>query len=307
MPGAGDEVKYFVMKYAEQVLRDKYKIKIDALEKHLKGVFQEPLQSALRIELAAEIAVILRNLFCYSGGRPLIKTAQMDKELLFPFYDHWAALNELSDIILVSNRTQDHHCTFESSLPFELDGTKVPSTWLTYQSWVNHIVFDLKMEGDPPLTRENVIKILADKDGAHTDESIDPFLSSLKTTYGTRFNMTIANDDCDVECSNLLSETVLSIAIEAVFAFKYHPKVWRYGHVQDRLLRVFDYSFDKYKRYKFMVCTPEVNQYSTNRLYDCQIKDYPIGMVDLQFIDRSFPVYVIDVENLDDSRGEKSR
>lgn len=103
------------MKYAEKVLRDKFKTKIDALEKHLKGVFQEPPQSALRIELAAEIAVILRNLFCYSGGRPLIKTAQLDKELLFPFYDHWAALNELCDIILVPNRTQYNNCTFDDS------------------------------------------------------------------------------------------------------------------------------------------------------------------------------------------------
>ena len=286
------------MKYAEKVLRDKFKTKIDALKKQLQGVFQEPPQSALRIELAAEIAVILRNLFCYSGGRPLIKTAQMDKELLFPFNNHMAALNELSDIILVSSCSRGNNCTFESSLPFELDGTKVPSTWLTYQSWINHIVVDLKMEGYPPLTRENVIKILADKDGAHTDENIDPFLASLKTTYGTLLNMTIANEDCEVKCSNLLGETVLSIAIEAVFAFDYHPKVWRYGHEQDRLLRVFDYSFDKYKRYKYTVCTLAVNQYSTNRLYDCQIKDYPIGMVDLQFLDRSFPVFVIDVEKL---------
>ena len=143
-----------------------------------------------------------------------------------------------------------------------------------------------------------LFSILADKDGAHTDENIDPFLTSLKTTYGTRLNITIANEDCEVDCSNLLSETVLSIAIEAVFAFKYHPKVLRYGHELDRLLRVLDYSFDKYKRYKYMICTPAVNQYSTNRLYDCQIMDYPIGMVDLQFLDRLFRVYVIDVGRL---------
>ena len=66
------------------------------------------------------------------------------------------------------------------------------------------------------------------------------------------------------------------------------------------MLRVFDYSFDRYKRYKYMVCTPAVNQYSTNKLYDCRIKDYPIGVVYLQFLDWSFSVYVIDVEKLGD-------
>ena len=284
------------MRYAEKILKDKFNTKIIALEKHLKNVCQEPPQSSLRIELAAEIAVILRNLFCYSGGRPLVITAKLDKELLFPFYDHRTALNELSDIILVTNRIQGNRCIFESSLPFELDGTKVPATWLTYQSWINHIVVDLKMAGYPPLTRENVIKILADKYGAHTDETIDPFLASVKISYGTRFNMAIANVDCEVDFSNLLSETVLSIAKEVIFSYEYHPKLGRCGHEHNRLLRVFDYSFDKYKRYKFMVCTPAVNQYSTNKLYNCQIKDYPISMVDLQFIDRLFPVYVIDVE-----------
>ncbi|MCR4829395.1 MAG: hypothetical protein K5864_08035 [Bacteroidales bacterium] len=297
------------MKKSELELRRVFKRKITMLEKLLELTSQEELLSEQRREYAALMAVELRSLFCHSGGDPLIKNALMDKELLFPFYDHMTPLNELSDFILVAIHSNGQYCTFDSSLTIALDGTQVPSTWLSYYSWINHIVVDLKAAQYPPLTRENIIKIVADKNGAHVDPDIHPFLELIETSNIMPFNISIDNKPCKADCCNLLNETIYSIAKEAVFAYKYKPLVWSKGKEKEehRMLRVFDYSFDSYNRYKYMVCNPIINQYSTNRIYGCKISDFPIDLSELLFKNRIFPAYVIKVEGIIPQQGKKER
>lgn len=80
-----------------------FRTKVVSIEKLLDMVSQEDLLSEQRKELLALIAVELRALFCFSGGEPLMKTAEMTKDMIFPLYDRLTPFNELSNFILVVN------------------------------------------------------------------------------------------------------------------------------------------------------------------------------------------------------------
>ena len=52
---------------------------------------------------------------------------------------------------------------------FCLTGHNYAPYWLNYKSWINEIVVDFKHEGYTPKSRADIIKIVADKTGAHVD------------------------------------------------------------------------------------------------------------------------------------------
>ena len=284
-------------------LRKMFKTKVASIEKLLDTVSKEDLLSEHRKEFLALVAVELRAMFCYSGGEPLIKTAEMTKDMIFPLYDRLTPFNELSDFFLVVNdRVKDKVSYFRSSTITALDGSKVPTTWLSYYSWINQIVVDFKTDGYPPLTRAEIIKIVADKNGAHVDPKGHPYLDMMNPFNNGWLVISINGEGqqpFDVDCENVLCETVYSIAKEVVFSYKYMnkpPIMWPAKSKPDFNARVYDYSDEKNKRYKFTVCAPDVKQYNSNRLYPCTITDFPVHAYDLLFKSRTFFVEMIKVE-----------
>lgn len=291
------------MKRKTLELRKMFKTKVASIEKLLDTVSKEDLLSEQRKEFLALVAVELRAMFCYSGGDPLMKTAEMTQFMIFPLYDRLTPFNELSDLILVENdHIKDNVSYFRSSTSIELDGLSVPSTWLSYYGWINQIVIDFKTEGYPPLSRAEIIKIVANKNGAHVDPKGHQYLDRMNPYNNGWFVISINGEgqqQFDVDCGNILCETVYSIAKEVVFSYKYlnkPPIMWPAKPKSDFNARVYDYSDEKTKRYKFTVCTPDVRQYSTNRLYPCTITDFPVHTYDLLFKNRTFFVEIINVE-----------
>ena len=264
---------------------------------------REKLLSDKRKEFLVLVAVELRSMFCNSGGAPLITNAQLESDLIFPLHDKLTPFNELSDMILVGTHCKDKKCTFQTAI--ELDGTQVAVTWLSYQSWINQIVIDLKVAEYAPLTREEVIKIVADRNGAHVDPRIHEFVGLIETTNVMPFNIVINGESCEADCSNLLCETICSIANEVVYAYKYvfKPRMSPRNPNPSLKLRVFDYtsvnekSNKETKRYKYTICSSTVNLYNTNKFYECKITSHPFKAYDMVFKERVFPVDVIRIED----------
>ena len=287
------------MKRSELELRKTFKRKVDAIEKYLEMVSQEEPLSELRQELGVQIAVNLRSLFCHSSCEPLITSAHLENYLIFPLYDRLTPFNELRDFLLVGNQCKEQQCTFKSETAYRLDGTQVPSTWLSYQSWINQIVIDIKAEDYPPVSRLEIIKILADKEGAHVDPKIHPFVRLIESNNVMPLKIMIEDKECEADCSNLLCESVITMAKEVVFSYKYlnkPPVMWPRKSEQGFMLRVFDFSDEKFKRYKYSICKDCINLYDTNRNWPCRISSYPISSYDLLFRSATFSVDFIQIE-----------
>lgn len=151
-------------------LRKTFKAKINKIESFLKLADQAGLQTEERREILASVAVDLRLLFCYSSREPLIETAQMTEEMIFPLYDTNEPFSVLSEFMLVQqNEFENDRCTFRAQTKVPLNGTQLCPYWLNYKSWINEIVVDFKHEGYTPKSRADIIKIVADKTGAHVD------------------------------------------------------------------------------------------------------------------------------------------
>lgn len=70
-------------------------------------------------------------------------------------------------------------------------------------------VIDFKEEGYPPLSREEVIKTVADKNGAHDDVTLDKYSACLKEGEVVFLEVVIGGQKCLFDGCNLLSGTVL--------------------------------------------------------------------------------------------------
>ena len=287
------------MKRSELELRKTFKRKVAAIEKYLEMISQEEPLAELRLEMSVQMAVNLRSLFCHSSCEPLITSARMEDHLIFPLYDRLTPFNEQRDYMLVGCQCKEQKCTFKSEAAYLLDGTQVPSTWLSYQSWINQIVIDIKAAEYAPLSRLEVIKILADREGAHVDPKVHPFVRLIESKNVMPFIVVIEGKECEADCGNLLCETIITMAKEVVFAYKYlnkPPIMWPRNPNPGFLLRVFDYSDEKFKRYKFTICKDDINLYDTNRNWPCKISSHPINSYDLLFKSATFPVDIIQIE-----------
>lgn len=121
----------------------------------------------------------------------------------------------------------------------------------------------------------------------------DP-LSELRQEIAIQIAVSLRALFCHSSC-----EPLITMAKEVVFAFKYlnkPPIMWPHKSEQGFMLRVFDYSDGKNKRYKYSVCKDDPNLYDTNRKWPCRISSHPISSYDLLFRIATFLVYIIRIE-----------
>lgn len=283
------------MKRTIQELRITFRRKVSVIEKLLSMAQKEDVLSDDRKELLTQVAVELRSLFCYSSGPALIHSAELSGTMLFPFHDSLTAFNVLRQFSLVSCRIKDKKSTFVKGIDLR---NKVAPFWLSYDSWIDEIVIDVKKEGYHPLTRREVIKLLADKEGAHVDIKVDPFVELIESEDVMSLRFFVNGEECEGDCRNLFSETVFSIAEEVVYSYKYAcPPILREREPdRDLVVGLLDFSDEKTKRYKYTICNPQINLYSTNKAYGCNISHRKVAYYDLQFGRSNYKVNVIRVE-----------
>lgn len=285
------------MKKDLSVIRKAFGEKITLLERLLNQARQEAITSEQRKELAALIAVMLRALFCKDGkGTSLISSCQLETDFIFPLRNNMEVYNELRGTMLVDYRISGEKCCFHAT---SLPSDQVPVNYLSFYSWVNEVVVDFKMDGYPPLSREEVIKIIADKNGAHYDVNLEKYSECLESGHVVFLEVLIGGEKCLFDGRNLLTETILAIADEALFSYHYLRRLEITSPSASEFeLNLFDYSDEKWKRYKYSICSPVINKYNSNRFYPCTIKTYPFMTYNVTLKKRIFRVGVVDVEAL---------
>ena len=285
------------MKRDLATLRSAFGQKIDFLGRLLNQAKQEAIMSEQRNEIAAIIAVILRSLFCKdSSGIPLISSSQLEGNFIFPLRSSLEVYNELKGTMLVEYRINGEMCCFSAS---SLSPDQVPVNYLSFYSWINEVVIDFKAEGYPPLSREDVIKTIADKNGAHYDVNIDKYSACLETNKVVFLEVLIDGKKSLFDSCNLLTETMLSIADEVLFSYKYlrRPELTS-PKMSDLELRIFAYRCGERNRYKYSICSSMINKYNTNRFYPCSITTYPFATYYLKFRESYFRVGVVRAEEI---------
>lgn len=202
-------------KISTENLQGLFRARINTIKGNLKLAAQEELGSDERNDIIANVAVALRTLFCTVQSQPLIKSAQMEHELFFPLQDNCAHDNLLSYFLLAGRKTiKDGKCCFEYHMP--LNEEILPRTIMSYKSWLYEAVIDLKLQGFPPYSRRDVIRIVADRIGAHVDEELHPVMSEIEQANKWPLVMAIDLDGERFDSGNLLYETVFAIAEEVL-------------------------------------------------------------------------------------------
>lgn len=285
------------MKRELPTLRKTYGEKISLMENLLDQARKAEVLSERRNEIAALIAVMLRALFCKDrNGIPLISSSQLEDTSIFPLRNGMEVYNELKGTMLVEYRINKEMCSFSAS---SLSPDQVPANYLSFYSWINEVVIDFKEDGYPPLSREEVIKTVADKNGAHYDVKLDKYSACLEAGKVVFLEVMMDGKKCLFDARNLLTETVLSIADEVVFSNKYLRRPGLSSPtITDWELRVFDYSCDGRSKYKYSISSSKINKYNTNRFYSCSITTHPLTTYNLMFRNRSFCVGVIRIEDV---------
>ena len=284
------------MKRSVSTLRHSFGDKVTLLERLLNQSKNESPLSALRNEYAYTIAVILRSLYCKdASGIPLVESSQFVDDIIYPFRNPLDVFNEFKGTMLVDYEISNDRCCFSAS---SLSDNLVPSSYLSYYSWINEVVVDFKMEGYPPLTRGEVIKTVADKNGAHFDVNLDKYSAGLEQGKVIFLTIIINGEEYLFDCRNLLTETVLSIADEVVFSYKYLRNYELTSQsTSEFVLFVYNYSIGECCKYKYSICSPIVKKYNTNKYYPCEVTTYPWSTYELRFSDRAFSVGIIHVES----------
>ena len=158
------------------------------LDQKLKGIrnlltlaLASDLESDERVEYSNSIATSLRAILFgdkSNNYKSLIHRVEVDKKLLFPIYDVLACIKLLPtyNLLQFSIHGSDIKVEISASI-FKTGGFW--GTYVTFDSWLNEIVIDTKMQGVEPLSRLLIIKIISDTIGAHVDDSIEEHIFNM--------------------------------------------------------------------------------------------------------------------------------
>lgn len=208
------------MKRPLEELEAKFDTKIRSLEKQLEHI--DELDVNMRIEVACQMAVNLRVLFCYSGGESLAKQCDYCDKIIFPFRGGAEILNILPTYSMVSIKIKDDIVKF-NALDDINNELMIPKLYLNMENWLSEIVINFKNRNYQPLSRNTIIKIIADNEGgAHVGSSMHRIVEYVRTNNVMPIQVVYGDKVCEADCSNLLIETLIAISRDAVFAYKHY-------------------------------------------------------------------------------------
>lgn len=272
--------------------------KIRYVAEQVKNATQKPLLSEMREEYANQIAVALRTLVTFTSScESLAKRCGYDKKLFFPLYDPIAACSLIPQYNLV-NVTWNNEKMGTFCVKDDLDDNqKVRTTYMTFDCWKSESVIDFLSNDFAPLSREQVIRIVADKLGAHVDSKIEEHLFKVETDHILPVFLEADGTVYYGDGKNLFTETVLGIAKELVFACKY--TCWgRLESAGDPSYLLFAQAYETPKKYvtkKYVVSRVHINAYNANRFFPCEITESPLKRYIIPFRQRTFDVGIIGV------------
>ena len=274
-------------------LEKEFSKRIDYLAEQVKNALQHPVSSEMREEYANSIAVTLRTLVTYTTGcESLCKQCNYNNLLFFPLYSPIAAQNLLPqyNLVGVSCNGNDKTCVF--FVNDDLDNKEiVRSIYLTFEKWKNEVIIDFLSDDFKPLSRENVIRIVADKVGAHVDSAIEEHL--YKIEHDNILPITVEQNGIKYKGDgrNLFCETIIGIAIELVFAV--HYTMWKQFPAVHNAKSATVYQQDYDGVQKYTVSYFNINAYNANPYFPCSVTEYPLNVYRLPFRERTFEIGII--------------
>ncbi|MBQ0010332.1 MAG: hypothetical protein KBS76_04445 [Ruminococcus sp.] len=275
-------------------LEKEFSDRIEFLSAQVKSALQLPIASDMRTQYANTIAVTLRALVTYTTNcESLCKRCNYDSSLFFPLYSPMAAQNLVPqyNLVGVSCNGKDKTCVF--CVNEDLDNKDiVRSTYMTFEKWKNEIIIDFLSNGFKPLSRENVIRIVADKLGAHVDSAIEERLYKIENDDILPITVVQNGIKYKGDGRNLFCETIIGIAIELVFAF--HYTMWYQFPVAMNAKPATVYQQDYDGVQKYTVCyLDNINAYNANHYFSCTVTKYPLKMYRLPFREKIFDIGII--------------
>lgn len=215
-----------IMKKTTEELNNELIYRINYLEKLVKDALAEEIGSEMRRQIILSISVILRAV-CINNSRNecLIAKCGIKDEILFPLIDGVSPLNILADFKLINYSVNNQFISLEVKKDL-LNLNLVPKTIISFDSWLHEVVIDLKDSSQKCqfLSRYEIIHILADKDGAHVDSDVDDKYLNLMSSEFKVMQIIINDQVVNYDFHNLLLESLLGIAIELIYSFKFPRK-----------------------------------------------------------------------------------
>ena len=269
-------------------LQKECKSKIAVLGKLIELSKSEQLGSKEREEFASIIATTLRVLTCcVSGSEALLRQCGYDQTLLFPLYDPIEALNLLPSYKLVLFKACNNILTLEVKDDLQ-ENERVYTTYLSFDSWLYESVIEFKDKDYPPLSRYEIIRLIADKRGAHFDPIVDGRLFKITHEYVLPIII-----DGQASNDNLYTETIIGIAEEVVFSFRYFLTSKAEFLGNDGYIYIQEYDNQPKNTYKYVRCKTQINTYNSNQHYKCKTKVKEGEIYKIVFRGKSFCVAII--------------
>lgn len=282
------------MKKTMTELINSYNSKINYLKHELSILDSMEINSQLRMEYANNIAVTLRSLLCFkSGTESLCKRCGMSSRLFFPYNSPMEAQNILPSYILVGMRINENKATFYS-IADDYTDKGLYYDYLTYQSWLNEVVIDFKSDDCDPISRKELIEIVADKEGAHVDNDYHPHLLKIARENVMPVIIETASGFVEMIGSNLFSESILSIAKELIvadsitknFILKQRKKSKKKFYIQE---------FPKGNKYIVLNTSVPINPYNSNHYFECKLYESTAYDYEVILNNRRYYITMIDV------------
>ena len=275
-----------------QQLKHTFQQKIEYLREQITAAISKPIMSDIREEYANNIAVVLRALVTYSTScESLAKRCDYDKTLYFPLYSPMAAQNLLRQYKLVGLTWNPSNKMGTFNVIDDLDDPeKVRCVQMTFESWKNESVIDFHSNDFPPLSREKVIRIVADKLGAHVDSKIEEHLYKTESDHILPVFFEQNGTIYYGNGRNLFTETIIGIAKELVFAYTYTN--WTTLHsAGEPAYYLFTQDYNNTKKYT--VCKTKINAYNANPFFPCTISESKLKRYNILFRQRIFDIGII--------------
>lgn len=296
-------------KTLEQLKKD-LSLKIKGINNLLEQALKYDLESDDRLEFSNMIASSLRAVLYGDATNKhlsLIQRVGYDKKLLFPLYDHNACLN----LYPTYNLLQFSISSNGSEVDLSEDLFKTGGMWgiyLTYDSWLNEVVIDTKLQDVEPLSRLMVVKNIADTTGSHVDDNVERHIYEMSKHDLLPIVVVDGAEkprDLEAKAKSIFCETVLGIAKELIDAYETWlgicPRIIGPSGI---IVRVQKYPTVKnvYESLKYGTVEKnapfQVNTYNSNMYYECDVFSKEAPLFEVTKNRRRFQIIKVDYEDI---------
>ena len=272
--------------------------KIKILEELICYAKSKAIGSMAREEYGNLIAVVLRALTCrVSGTDGLLKQCNYDLLLLFPLYSPIEACNLMPRSYLLVQENINNRNAFLSVRDGIQNEEIVYKTYLSFKSWLLEAVIDFKDQDYAPLSRYEIIRLLADQRGAHFQANMDGRL--YKITHQMILPLVFEGERGQYFSNNLYTETIIGIAEELTFSYRHfleaNPQFLR----KEGFVYIQKYENEPNYTYKYIRSPFRINAYNSNQHYQCVVSEYEGNIYQIQFRERVFIIAIIDLAKLE--------